>query len=954
MDEIYRDLSKACFRGSFRDYQQTVLDNVESHLSDGKVHIVAAPGSGKTILGLELIRRFNQPTLVLSPSVTIRQQWGERFEERFLPEGEQLSSYVSFCLKDPRVITSITYQALHAASCRELILEPLDIGLDESDDESNPSNTESLEPTARSKSKPKPRPDLSTAENAEGVEDAEDYRDFDLIAKVKQFGIKVICLDEAHHLRSEWYKALTAFIKELEKDSKERITIISLTATPPYDSVKAEWMRYEALCGPIDEEIFVPELVMKKTLCPHQDYLYFTYPTPNERDTLEKYRANAKNCLEEIRASGISYHIYESSGVHTNLHAQLATVLKNEREFFTLFRLAEQAGARLPREISKLLKTNSKYTKKSSARELWQNYEAAFQFVIDKPDLFSKEISEELRSLIARHGLIERRRVRLLSDSKLNRMLISSMGKLHAIPQIAISEASSMGNSLRMLILTDFIKKDMLSVIGTEATLSVMGAVPVFEAVRRAVGQGSLIALLTGTLVIVPNASRVAIAAIASEKGIACRFKPLPNVAYSEAIFRDSNKYKVAVLTEAFQRGHINILIGTKSLLGEGWDSPCINSLILATFVGSFMLSNQMRGRAIRVDSQVPNKTANIWHLVTIEPVLAEDATYREKLLLSGLERTRELEGYDWETLVRRFDCFMGPAYVRPTIESGIERIDILTPPFDKKGIERINLEMTNRARARSAMAKSWSDAIPAGFYPIIEKVIEAKPEKLPLYFTFMNALPILVLLLVALLCSAFILVVVSTQDTLGVDREVIVVLAAIVVGAAILLFRAVIRFSRLLSPKRRITALSEAVLASLRQAGHIKSLGAKIRITTDPLSSLITSGLRGATIYEQNIYAAATSEALSPIENPRYVLVGLNLKRKNYVHSYACPALLASNKEDASLFCKNLSHLLGKFELVYTHSAEGREILWKCSNRSYINIHKVLRDKLVALASRC
>jgi hypothetical protein len=34
--------------------------------------------------------------------------------------------------------------------------------------------------------------------------------------------------------------------------------------------------------------------------------------------------------------------------------------------------------------------------------------------------------------------------------------------------------------------------------------------------------------------------------------------------------------------------------MATKSLLGEGWDAPCINALMLAGFVGSFVLSNQM------------------------------------------------------------------------------------------------------------------------------------------------------------------------------------------------------------------------------------------------------------------------------------------------------------------------------------------------------------------------
>src|SRR5699024_4862337 len=51
------------------------------------------------------------------------------------------------------------------------------------------------------------------------------------------------------------------------------------------------------------------------------------------------------------------------------------------------------------------------------------------------------------------------------------------------------------------------------------------------------------------------------------------------------------------IITELFYRGEINVLIGTAALLGEGWDCPAVNSLIIASVVGSFMLSNQMRGR---------------------------------------------------------------------------------------------------------------------------------------------------------------------------------------------------------------------------------------------------------------------------------------------------------------------------------------------------------------------
>jgi hypothetical protein len=53
------------FRWPWRPYQQRVLDALEEHLADQKLHVVAAPGSGKTCLGLEGFRRLGEPGLVL-------------------------------------------------------------------------------------------------------------------------------------------------------------------------------------------------------------------------------------------------------------------------------------------------------------------------------------------------------------------------------------------------------------------------------------------------------------------------------------------------------------------------------------------------------------------------------------------------------------------------------------------------------------------------------------------------------------------------------------------------------------------------------------------------------------------------------------------------------------------------------------------------------------------------
>lgn len=204
-----------------RDYQQRVLNRFATYASNGKVNIVAAPGSGKTVLGLEMICRLGRAALVLSPSVTVRQQWGQRFAEGFLPEDEDANDYISHSLRTPKPVTSTTCQALHAAWTRGISRES-------SEDESDGAPAE-----------------------------PEDFSDFDILTAIKEAGIGTICLDEAHHLRAEWHRALEAFIRALDG----QVIIISLTATPPYDSTAAEWKRYIDLCGEIDEEIYVPELV---------------------------------------------------------------------------------------------------------------------------------------------------------------------------------------------------------------------------------------------------------------------------------------------------------------------------------------------------------------------------------------------------------------------------------------------------------------------------------------------------------------------------------------------------------------------------------------------------------------------------------------------------------------------------------------------------------------------
>ena len=65
-------IKKFKFKGKWRIYQQRVLEELSQHFSDKKLHVVAAPGAGKTTLGIEVIRLLGNPTLILSPFQTQR------------------------------------------------------------------------------------------------------------------------------------------------------------------------------------------------------------------------------------------------------------------------------------------------------------------------------------------------------------------------------------------------------------------------------------------------------------------------------------------------------------------------------------------------------------------------------------------------------------------------------------------------------------------------------------------------------------------------------------------------------------------------------------------------------------------------------------------------------------------------------------------------------------------
>lgn len=72
------------FQLEFRKHQKIVLEKFEQIIlkhkdTPFKFHVVSPPGSGKTIMGIEMGIRMGNPMLIICPNTTIQGQWLDKF-----------------------------------------------------------------------------------------------------------------------------------------------------------------------------------------------------------------------------------------------------------------------------------------------------------------------------------------------------------------------------------------------------------------------------------------------------------------------------------------------------------------------------------------------------------------------------------------------------------------------------------------------------------------------------------------------------------------------------------------------------------------------------------------------------------------------------------------------------------------------------------------------------------
>ncbi len=872
------------FSHPWRPYQERVISAVKDHLDDKRLHVVAAPGAGKTTLGLEVFRILGKSTLVLSPTRVIRDQWIERLRDFTDAEDVTKLDWVSNSIHDPKILTSITYQALHAKFSEEL----------------NPDVDEE---------------DL--LENDEGLEDDE-VNSF--IRVLEESCIQVLILDEAHHLRSEWWRALEKVCEYFPS-----IVLVSLTATPPYDSQGHEWARYEQLCGPIDEEISVPELVKVGTLCAHQDFIWACDASESEKSQIKEYDDRVSTLCNTLFNSDEFEEVVLS---HPWLHSNEveAEIIKEPENVIALLTFIKAKS--LPNNETLMTLLDMKFEDVPElGRHWWQVLIETILFSkTTKHNESHKQFTDHLKKQLRTSELLHKRELSLERSRRMERSLSLSSSKVSACGTIHQLEYRHRSESLRQVVLTDYIRDEALT-SGLDTGDINLGAWPIFKSLASSSPIHDQIGLLTGRLCIVPTKKIQALLAhIESDK---VKTEPMGNEEQYQKVTAPLNQLTSA-FTELLMSGDIKVLVGTRSLLGEGWDAPVVNSLILASTVGSFMLTNQMRGRAIRVDSQNSDKISTIWHLVAIN--------------------AKSYAGWsDYYSLKKRFSTFVGLSENELTIESGFERMKATslksTSVYSETApITGNNRQMLRRYRRIGQIARRWKEAVTldeaARVIPSIKTNKTPDLRRLLLIHSFTY-----LLVQITALLSGIIISIMNLYPRANAN-----LLLFLLIGiTGVLIYKlpktlSVLKVVFLYLPvDGALKQIGKALIEALCQAGFVETSiwQMKVNVTKLPDGTFYLS-LSGCTFYESSLFADCLAEILSPIDNPRYLVLRegefLGTVREDY---HSVPMKFAVKKETAQIFYKSWCKNVSLSELVYTRTPEGRKRLLRAKMKSFSSTFK-------------
>ena len=949
-----------------RVHQQEALTALSAAWTAGRTRawVALPPGAGKTLVGLMTIRDRVAAgavgkAVVLGPNTAIQGQWAAQAAALGLDVGTDRSLATT--------VTALTYQALAVFDAddevdddgraspvveevaQQLSRNPGDLAARSGRTSPGFETGAERPPQPSTTQPPTTQPPTTQPPTTPTLLDRLHENGRAFIEQLRDAGPLLLVLDECHHLLEVWGRLIGELLDQLPN-----ALVLGLTATPPEALTADQAVLVDQLFGTPLYRVSIPAVVKVGDLAPYVELAWLTTPTPSEDQWLAEEAERFRELVTQLTdpSFGSMPFLQWLDARFVASRSPWLTLVKDQPDVCrAVLRLHHVGMIALP----------------SGARmqEEHRSAPTADDWVLLVDDWLTgrlvktglpedDQVVEAVRRALPSVGYQWTKRGIRRGRSPVDRVLARSESKTRAVVEICAHEHLNLAERMRMLVLCDHeragatLPADLTGVIDQQAG-SAHAMLSALVAAPETAGLSPM--LVTGRTVAGAAATLTAFLAWLPDRELAGKLAVQPlDEALSQVVGPWEARDWVGLVTSYFQDGHCQVLVGTRALLGEGWDAKRITGLADVTAVTTITSVVQTRGRALRTDPLWPEKVAVNWSLVCVSDKHPKG-------------------GNDWDRLVRKHTGYFG-LDPEGQIVDGVAHLDPTFSPFvpppvaefdaaNARAVVRSEQRATVRdqwhvgepyvdtaVHAIRIMAVGWAGAggfgLGAGPADVVLRPDAAELRGIRRHRTRDRA--------TSLLAGVGVLAAVVA----GVAGAPLVlaggVLAALGFGA--LRVRNHLRNGEELlhaaEEAPSVIRIASAVADGLLAAGLVRRGADSVEVVLDQESEY-RCVLHDVDEVEAEVFATALDEAVSPIMLPRYLLprwvrtkrdhgrwppwwynvwAGFGRLRPDGVVWHAVPTVLGVNAERAAAYARAWDHWVGGGEPVYTGSPEGQGIL--------------------------
>ncbi|MFC4560500.1 DEAD/DEAH box helicase family protein [Nocardiopsis mangrovi] len=905
-----------------RPYQHRALEALARRWSGGdrRAWVVLPPGAGKTLVGLEAARRLGRPVVVFTPNTAIQGQWAAQWRAYGRPAGCTAGTTRTM----EHDVTVLTYQSL-------AVFDP-----DAETDEEGHA--------------------LSLVRRLHG-------NGADLVEALYTAGPLTIVLDECHHLLQTWGRLLSEVLSGLPDAH-----VIGLTGTPAATLSSADADLVATLFGAPIHGASIPALVRDGHLAPFAELVWATRPTPVERDYIAGEGVRFTELCTDLLAPGFSRtdflpwlrRRFDDRVLDTGERLAWGRLAAEEPALTDAVLRLHHAGLGPLPPGARMLERHRRAPDAADWMALLGDYVA--NCLRADPEGADEKAIDRIRSALPAVGYTLTKRGVRTGRSPVDRVLARSLAKAQGAVEIAAAESASLGDRLRALVLCDHERATarpsarLREVLGDQAG-SAWSQLELLAADPRTRDLDPM--LVTGRTVAAGTHTAADFIAFARDRrpGLELSAGDAPADGLVRIEGRWTSRAWVRLVTAYLESGGCRVLVGTRALLGEGWDARGVNTVIDLTTATTPTSVVQGRGRALRLDPAWPDKTAHTWTVVCVSDAHPKG-------------------GADWDRFVRKHEGYLGVA-ADGEVMSGVAHVDPALSPYTPppvEGLDALNARMLTRADDRGATRERWRIGLPytdellptlrvraprrAPAVPVPPGSAPGPPAAVPAVAGISTATPPgrrPTLRSVPAGAGAFAAVLGLAGPVLGLPPFVPTASATVL---GVVAERTVVRRSRTARAARLVEAASGepdlvrfgyAVADALKGAGRSSAGAEGVRLDVDS-DGILRLTLTGAGPRAAGAFTTALDELVSPlVGTPRYIIPRYTLPvpedaaaasaagrawlrdraPANPVVFHAVPSLLARNRKGAEAFTAAWNTWISTGETVYTASSAGARLLY-------------------------